>query len=56
MNFAGKIDAKIKLHRLSQTYSEGELLTGVLSIESGHDFKHDGIVVALQGEIAMDEM
>lgn len=53
---SGKIEAKIKLNRLSQTYSEGELIAGVLVIEAGHEFRHEGIVVALQGDISMDQM
>jgi hypothetical protein len=47
---------KIKLNRHSQTYSEGELIAGVLVIEAAHEFKHEGINVSLQGEISMDYM
>jgi hypothetical protein len=53
---AGGIQLDLNLARVSKVYHEGESIAGSLQIHSGKEFQHDGIQVALQGNVTTQPM
>ncbi|XP_055338768.1 vacuolar protein sorting-associated protein 26C-like [Paramacrobiotus metropolitanus] len=53
MAFGGNVTLDLKLLRPNKTYRKGDLVTGIISVHSSSDTKHDGIAVALEGTLAM---
>ncbi len=55
-NNVGGIQLELILSRASKVYHEGETISGFLRIQTKNEFRHEGIVVSLQGGLTTQPM